>query len=141
GRQAQLWVRRLLTDPVTDIVATLDPTRRRFPAAIRDLVVARDQWCRSPWCGAPIRHTDHVSRWAGGGETTPDNAQGLCERCNQAKEAPGWSTAVITDAVGQSVVVTRTPTGAVYRSTAPPALPGWVGRPTARADSPEDRAG
>ena len=140
-REAQAWVRRLWSDPITDVVATVDPKRRRFPAALRELIVARDQWCRTPWCGAPIRHTDHASRWAGGGETTPDNAQGLCERCNHAKEAPGWATAVITDPVGQQVVVTRTPTGAVYRSTAPPALPGWVGRPLARWDSPEDRAG
>lgn len=65
SRGAAVWVRRLFTDPVTDVVTTIDPKRRRFPCAIRDLVVARDQWCRTPWCGAPIRHTDHAKRWAG----------------------------------------------------------------------------
>lgn len=136
-RGAAVWVRRLFTDPVTDLVTTVDPKRRRFPCAIRDLVVARDQWCRTPWCGAPIRHTDHAKRWAGGGETTPDNAQGLCERCNHAKEAVGWATASYADPLGQTVVVTRTPTGAIHRSVAPPALPGWVGRPRELPDPRE----
>jgi 5-methylcytosine-specific restriction endonuclease McrA len=137
SRGAAVWVRRLFTDPVTDLVTTVDPKRRRFPCAIRDLVVARDQWCRTPWCGAPIRHTDHAKRWAGGGETTPDNAQGLCERCNHAKEAVGWATASYADPLGQTVVVTRTPTGAIHRSVAPPALPGWVGRPRELPDPRE----
>nr|WP_307785741.1 HNH endonuclease [Nocardioides luteus] len=38
----------------------------------------------------PIRNIDHIERHADGGETSAQNLQGLCERCNQAKEAIGW---------------------------------------------------
>ena len=50
----------------------------------------RDQVCRIPWCGAPIRNIDHIRPFHQGGPTAADNLQGLCEACNQAKEAPDW---------------------------------------------------
>ncbi|WP_341482153.1 HNH endonuclease [Arthrobacter gengyunqii] len=43
-----------------------------------------------PWCGAPIRNIDHIRPFHQGGPSAADNLQGLCEACNQAKEAPGW---------------------------------------------------
>jgi hypothetical protein len=46
----------------------------------------------------------------------------LCEACNYAKEAPGWRVST-TDDHGAHTADYVTPTGAVYRSTAPP-LPG-----------------
>jgi hypothetical protein len=45
-----------------------------------------------PWCGAPIRHYDHIRPVRDGGTTSAENIQGLCEACNQAKEAPDWTT-------------------------------------------------
>ncbi|WP_354182538.1 HNH endonuclease, partial [Arthrobacter sp. UYP6] len=35
---------------------------------------------------------DHVVPFREGGRTSAENIQGLCEACNQAKEAPGWNT-------------------------------------------------
>ncbi len=46
------------------------------------------------------------------------NAQGLCRRCNLAKEAPGWISARAPD----GTVTTTTPTGHTYTSTPPPVL-------------------
>ena len=117
---AQVWVRRLYTDPCTGIITAADRTRRLFPEHLRRLIVARDQWCRTPYCGAPIKHIDHAVRYAEGGSTTPDNAQGLCERCNQVKETQGW--AIVTRRLPDDIiaVVTRTPPGLTYPSTAPP---------------------
>lgn len=117
---AQVWVRRLYTDPRTGIITAADRTRRLFPEHLRRLIVARDQWCRTPYCGAPIKHIDHAVRYAKGGSTTPDNAQGLCERCNQVKETPGW--AIVTRRLPDDIVtvVTRTPPGLTFHSTAPP---------------------
>lgn len=124
---AQLWIRRLYTDPVTGSVIQLDRRRRRFPTASRELVVARDQLCRTPWCGAPIRHTDHVTAFADGGPSAPGNDQGLCKRCHQAKAAPGWRATTVPgpDESSPPSITTTTPTGASYTSHPPPALPGW----------------
>lgn len=30
-------------------------------------------------------HADHITPWSGGGTTTPDNCQLLCQKCNQSK--------------------------------------------------------
>lgn len=119
---AQVWVRRLFTDPATGQLVEIDTRRRLFPARLRPLLIARDQWCRTPWCGAPIRHLDHVADHATGGETAVDNGQGLCERCNHTKQAPGWSAQARTGPDGTHTVTTRTPTGTAYTSTPPPTL-------------------
>ena len=50
----------------------------------------RDQRCRTPYCDAPIRHRDHAEPHNRGGPTSALNGLGSCERCNYAKEAPGW---------------------------------------------------
>jgi hypothetical protein len=78
----------------------------------------RDQVCRTPWCDAPIRHTDHSEAVLEGGETSYANAQGLCQACNLAKQAPGWRAR--PGSAGS--VDTATPTGLRYR-TVPPGLP------------------
>ena len=89
---------------------------------MKTLIRLRDQACRTPWCDAPIRHTDHAVRHAEDGETCYTNSQGLCEACNQAKETTGW-TARPRPGPGH-VVETTTPSGHTYRSRAP-APPGY----------------
>jgi 5-methylcytosine-specific restriction endonuclease McrA len=72
----------------------------------------RDRTCRTPWCDAPIRHVDHVEPAAAGDPTSAENAQGLCEACNYAKQAPGWAAATDTPdgaAGAGGAVETRTP--------------------------------
>jgi hypothetical protein len=117
--RAKAWVRRLYTSPATGDLVALDSQRREFPAGLRRFLVLRDQVCRTPWCDAPIRHGDHVSPFAAGGATSAANGQGLCERCNYAKEAPGWTAFASMDADGRHTVTTSTPTGHVYSSTVP----------------------
>ncbi|MDD7941405.1 DUF222 domain-containing protein [Actinomycetospora lutea] len=51
----QAWWRRLLTDPVTGTAAHLDARRYRPPAAMQDLVRARDQTCAAPGAGCRRR--------------------------------------------------------------------------------------
>jgi hypothetical protein len=124
--QARVWVRRLFTNPVTGDLIAMDSRRREFPMSLRRFFVIRDEVCRTPWCDAPIRHADHVVRSTDGGETSADNGQGLCEACNQAKEAPGWRSSTPRRAGPGATITVRTPTGHSYTST-PPDLPG--GRP------------
>ena len=85
---ARVFVRRLYADPLTGEVLARDTRRRFFSQAQRALVVSRDRYCRTPWCGAPIRHVDHRVRHRDGGATAVHNAQGLCQRCNQGRERP-----------------------------------------------------
>ncbi|HEX3003870.1 MAG TPA: HNH endonuclease signature motif containing protein, partial [Angustibacter sp.] len=80
----------------------------------------RDRTCRTPWCDAPIRHTDHIEPVEAGGATTALNGQGLCEACNYAKQALGWRQRAATGPPGRHTVDIITPTGARHRSTAPP---------------------
>jgi hypothetical protein len=98
-------------------LAAIDARRRFFDGPIRQLLIARDQWCRTPWCDAPIRHADHVRSAAGGGETELGNGQGLCEACNQSEEAPGWQARPVEETASE--VETTTLTGHRYRSRPP----------------------
>jgi 5-methylcytosine-specific restriction endonuclease McrA len=95
----------------------MDSRRRHFDGQLRKFLIWRDQTCRSPWCDAPIRHIDHIVRVADGGETTAENGQGLCEACNQTKEAAGWTTRRRPGP--RHTVETITPTGHRHRSRAP----------------------
>jgi hypothetical protein len=116
---ADAWVQRLYSHPATGQLAAIDSTARVFRGALRKLLLARDQWCRTPWCGAPIRHADHAIDRADGGPTSQTNGQGLCEACNYAKTAPGWRAFALPGESSVHAVVTTTPTGHRYRSRAP----------------------
>ena len=120
----QGWWRRLFTAPTADgsrTVVDLDRARRRFTGWLADLIKARDQYCRDPYCTSAIRHLDHIERYADGGPTTLANGRGVCERGNYLREMPGWSVATLrsgTDGTAHTIELT-TPTGHRYRSRAP----------------------
>ena len=105
----QVWLRRLYTSPGDGDLVAMDSKARVFERGLREFVILRDQFCRTPWCDAPIRHVDHIIRAADGGPTSADNGEGLCEACNYTQEQPG---------PGHVVEVT-TPTGHRHRSRAP----------------------
>ena len=118
-KQAQATLRRLYTTSAGALVA-MDSGARTFPASLGLFIDLRDQSCRTPWCDAPIRHRDHVVPDHAGGPTSAANGQGLCEACNQAKEAPGFTATTHEGAV----IITTTPTGHQVRSRAPDLPPG-----------------
>ncbi|MEV7661697.1 HNH endonuclease [Paenarthrobacter sp. NPDC089316] len=122
-----VWLRRLYTAPTSGELITTDSKARLFPPRLRRFIETRDHTCRTPYCDAPIRHTDHVVPWHAGGTTSLDNGAGLCEACNHTKEIPGW-TATTTPgnpARGTADALNlQTPTGHTYQSKAPP-LPGY----------------
>jgi hypothetical protein len=112
------WVRRLYSSPATGSLVAMDSSARAVPDGLGRFIRVRDRICRTPWCDAPVRHGDHVVSVAEGGETSAANTQGLCESCNYAKEAPGWSARPRPGP--RHVVETVTPTGHRYESTSPP---------------------
>jgi hypothetical protein len=109
GEGRKTW-RRLLTRD--GIVIGSDSRRRRFTGRLAALIRARDgHRCREPYCDAPIRHIDHIRRWAELGRTEFDNGRGLCEFHNHVRESPGWRA----EATAQRITTT-TPTGHMYTS-------------------------
>lgn len=125
---AGVWLRRLFADSETGRLTDADSRRRLFGHAERQFFVARDQVCRTPWCGAPIRHADHTRPHSRGGPTELINGAGLCAGCNLTKEGPGWER--LPDADGSIVIVT--PTGHRHRSRPPdpPRSAPWDDEPT-----------
>ena len=127
---APIWLRRVFASANGSQLVGVESTRRLFPEGLRRFLVLRDKTCRTPWCDAPIRHVDHVVPAARGGHTSIANGQGLCEACNLAKEAVGWTSRVVGDGLlgpgstPRHRVRLRTPTGHTYDSTAPPLLEG-----------------
>ncbi len=115
-------LRRLYRHPTSGQLVAMESRARIFPKALARFLQLRDQRCRTPYCDAPIRHCDHATPVRDGGPTSALNGLGDCEACNYAKEAPGWQVTT-TDIDGNHHAEYRTPTGAVYHSTAPP-LPG-----------------
>lgn len=122
-QEGMATLRRLYRQPETGSLVALDSQTRCFPAGLARLIRLRDQICRTPWCDAPIRHTDHVVPAEVEGPTSELNGQGLCEACNHAKQAPGWRARPSPGP--RHTVVLTTPSGHSYDSTAPP-VPGRV---------------
>lgn len=126
----QAWLRRLFTRPATGELVAMETHRRLFTAGQRDFLRHRDRFCATLWCGAPIRHADHVIPAGRGGPTRLDQGRGYCEACNYAAEAPGWRSTPLPD----GGIETVTPTGHHY--VKPPPRPF---APTCRP-SPPDQA-
>jgi hypothetical protein len=113
-------LRRLYADPATGRLTKSESSASAFPPSLADLIGLRDQdRCRNAWCDGPVLDRDHVKSRGEGGETSLDNGQCLCEACNIAKEAPGWSARPRPGPAGQHTIETVTPTGHVYLSHAP----------------------
>jgi Domain of unknown function (DUF222) len=115
-------LRRLYRHPTSGALVAMDSRSRCFPRGLAGFIGVRDRTCRTPYCDAPIRHRDHATPRNRGGPTNATNGLGECERCNYAKEAPGWRVTT-ADENGVHTAEFVTPTGKKYCSTAPP-LPG-----------------
>jgi hypothetical protein len=115
-------LRRLYQDPRSGSLVAMESRSRLFPKGLAGFIGVRDRTCRTPYCDAPIRHRDHAVPRNRGGPTSATNGLGECERCNYTKEVPGWRVTT-GDVNGVHTAEFVTPTGACYRSTAPP-LPG-----------------
>ncbi len=124
--QGRKWWRRLFTAPSnistgSGPIVSGDPTRRHFDGWLAKLIRLRDQTCRDPYCDAPIRHLDHITRHIDGGPTSFANGRGACARGNLVREMPGWHISLIDcgfHGAPHKIIIT-TPTGHHYLSRAP----------------------
>lgn len=118
--ESQATLRRLYRHPRSGTLVAMESRSRIFPKGLARFIALRDGTCRTPYCDAPIRHTDHATPAARGGPTSASNGAGSCEACNYTKEADGWRVTTHTDENGSHTAVFSTPTGSRYSSTAPP---------------------
>lgn len=118
--QSRATLRRLYRHPRSGTLVAMESRSRIFPTGLAQFIALRDGTCRTPYCDAPIRHTDHTTPAARGGPTTAANGAGSCEACNYTKEADGWKVTTHTDESGSHTAVFSTPTGGRHHSTAPP---------------------
>jgi hypothetical protein len=112
------WLRRVYEQPETGDLVAMDSKATFFHGRLAEFLRLRDRRCRHPYCDARIRHADHIQPRAEGGPTTAANGQSLCEPCNHAKQAPGWTARPRPGP--RHTVATTTPTGHTYTSTAEP---------------------
>lgn len=129
--EATAVVRRLFVDRPSGGLVGMEARTRTFGGRLATLIRLRDRHCRMPWCGAPIRHIDHMVPAEAGGPTSYDNGQGLCESCNHAKQARGWAWHPPDDESSRAVITT--PSGHTH-ALDPPEWPGARGTPRLRAD-------
>lgn len=90
ANEATVFLRRLFTRPSDGQLMVMDSKRREFTGLLRQMVIVRDDVCRTPFCDAQIKHIDHADPVSRGGATTWANASGLCAACNLVKEQAGW---------------------------------------------------
>ncbi len=124
-----VW-RRLLTDPVTGAVTEYGRRTYRPPAALRDLILARDTTCIQPSCGQPSRTSqiDHLTAYDSGGTTGDSNTGPQCGPHHLIKtHRPRWAVERLPD----GALAWTSPTGHVYLR--PPDPVGSV-RPISRDD-------
>ncbi len=112
----EIWLRRLYEQPATGHLVAMDCRATFFQGRLAEFLRLRDRTCRTPGCGAPVRHLDHVEPRVRGGPTSAQNGQGLCELCNYVKEADGWTARTVPGP--RHTVEITTPTGHTYTSTA-----------------------
>jgi hypothetical protein len=122
-KRSRATLRRLYKPPGSGALVAMESRARLFPKGLATFIDLRDDTCRTPYCDAPIRHHDHADPHRRDGPTSAVNGLGECERCNYAKEAPGWSVSTSSDDEGCHTAEFTTPTGARHRSRAP-RLPG-----------------
>ena len=121
--RSRATLRRLYKHPRSGALVAMESRSRLFPRGLATFIALRDDTCRTPYCDAPIRHTDHATPAARGGPTTAGNGRGSCAACNYTKEADGWQVTAATVENGVHTTEFATPTGVRYKSQAPP-LPG-----------------
>ncbi len=125
------FFRRLYRSPRTHELVAMESRARAFPAGLARMIRWRDTTCRTPWCNATIRHSDHVVPHHRGGSTSFANGQGLCARCNLLKEHGLWVLSPLSRSrTGDDASESHTGTGTDHSGPAlsDPSMPpgAWI---------------
>lgn len=131
---------RLLTDPHTGTVLSVERDRYRVPTDLRRYLRLRDETCRFPGCGRRARSCDidHTQAWQHGGATCGENLAHLCRHHHRLKHEGGWNAT----ATAEGNLAWTSPTGRRYL-TEPKLRIGPAGGTEGTADTsdPEGSSG
>ncbi|HWV79707.1 MAG TPA: DUF222 domain-containing protein [Isoptericola sp.] len=112
-------LRRVLTDPVTGAMLTVDRRSYVVPADLRAFLTQRDLTCRFPGCRVPARRcdVDHTTAWAEGGTTDATNLATLCRKHHTMKHESRWTVERLDDQHGAGLLAWTSPRGRTYLTT------------------------
>ncbi|MFE7405197.1 DUF222 domain-containing protein [Isoptericola sp. NPDC057559] len=127
-------LRRLLTEPVTGAMLTVDRRSYTVPADLRAFLTQRDVTCRFPGCRVPARRcdVDHTTAWAEDGPTDADNLAHLCRRHHTLKHESRWHV----EQADHGVLAWTSPRGRTYLTA-----PGTADHALAQLDAWATEAG
>ena len=120
-------LRRLYRHPASGALVAMQSRARLFPPGLARFIATRDDILPHPLlrCPHPAHRPRHPARHRRPHLARP-TANGCCQACNHAKQAPGWNVTGHTGETGTHTLVFLTPTGQRHRSIAP-RLPGtWT---------------
>ncbi|GAA1723971.1 hypothetical protein GCM10009809_19710 [Isoptericola hypogeus] len=108
-------LRRILTDPVTGAMLTVDRRSYVVPADLRAFLTLRDVTCRFPGCRIPATRcdVDHTTAWVDGGPTDAQNLAHLCRRHHTLKHESRWNV----EQLDHGVLAWTSPRGRTYLTT------------------------
>lgn len=108
-------LRRVLTNPVTGAMLTVDRRSYAVPADLRAFLTQRDLTCRFPACRVPARRcdVDHTTAWADGGTTDATNLASLCRKHHTLKHESRWHV----EQLERGVLAWTSPRGRTYLTT------------------------
>jgi hypothetical protein len=85
---AAVAIRRLYATPTSGALVAMDSTSRCFPAGLATYIRLRDRTCRTPWCDAPVRHTDHIQPASKTGPPPPTTGKGCAKPATTPNKHP-----------------------------------------------------
>lgn len=91
--------KRLVTDPLSGTVLDVGRTTYRPPAALADLIRARDRTCVRPGCATSSRscQLDHLIPWEHDGQTSLANLAAECPQDHRHKTLGDFTVNLLTD--------------------------------------------
>jgi hypothetical protein len=110
---------RLLTDPITGVVLTMDTDQYRPSAALKRWLALTQVICDFPGCGRRAAHCDldHTVAWAAGGATSAVNLVHRCRKHHRMKHETRWK---VEQQPGSGRSVWTSPTGCEREADPPP---------------------
>ena len=112
-------ITRLLTDPITGVVLTMDAAQYRPSAALKRWLAITQVTCDFPGCGRRAEHCDldHTVAWAVGGPTSAMNLVHRCRKHHRMKHETRWK---VEKPPGTERAVWTSPTGYSREADPPP---------------------
>ena len=112
-------ITRLLTDPISGVVLTMDAEQYRPSKALKRWLALKQVICDFPGCGRRAVHCDldHTVAWAAGGATSAVNLVHRCRKHHRMKHESRWK---VETPPGSERSVWTSPTGYTREADPPP---------------------